>query len=240
MVIDVHSHILPGVDDGARDGKSSARMLRIASQEGIDAIVATPHFVSGMDKEKVLLIRKRYAVVRKWIKEHYPDMEFYLGNEIFYSDGIIEALDKKIALTMNGTKYVLVEFPVYVEFPYLQKAVQRLLYAGYIPIIAHVERYERIRKRAEIEELVDMGAYIQVNASSVIGKHGLSEKRYVKGLLKKRLVHFIGTDAHNSKERRPEMLDCINYLVKKFGIEEARRIVEENPEKMLRGEEIDG
>lgn len=240
MVIDVHSHILPGVDDGARDGKSAARMLRIASEEGIDAIVVTPHFVNGTDKEKTLLIKKRYAVVRKWLKERYPDMVLYLGNELYYSDGIIEALDQGIALTMNGTKYVLVEFPVYVEFPYIQKAVQRLLYAGYIPIIAHVERYERIRKRTDIEELVDMGAYIQVNASSIIGKHGFSEKRYIKGLLKKHLVHFVGTDAHNSKDRKPEIMDCINYLVKKFGMEEARRLLEENPDKMLRGEEIDG
>lgn len=95
---------------------------------------------------------------------------------MYYSDGIIEALDQGIALTMNGTKYVLVEFPVYVEFPYIQKAVQRLLYAGYIPIIAHVERYERIRKRTHIEELVDMGAYIQVNALRK-RRLGMGEKR---------------------------------------------------------------
>lgn len=240
VIIDVHCHILPGVDDGARNGKSTARMIKIASEEGIDAIIATPHFVSGTEEEKTLQIKQRYTVVKKWLKEHYPDMKLYLGNELYYSDGLIEALDQGIALTMNGTRYVLVEFPVYVEYAYIWKAIQRFVYAGYIPIIAHVERYVHLQKKEYIQEFVNMGAYIQVNASSVIGKHGSAEKRYIKGLLKKQLVHFIGTDAHSSRERRPEMLECKRYLLKKIGVEETRRILEKNPAKMLRGEELYG
>ena len=240
MVVDIHCHILPGVDDGAKTSKSTMRMLKIAAEEGTDVIIATPHFVNGTELEKVVDMKRRYIAVKRWMAENYPEMQLYLGNELFYSDGIVEALEQKVAMTINNTRYVLVEFPIYAEFAYVRNAVQNLLYAGYIPVIAHVERYEEMHKKSYIEELVEMGAYIQVNASSVVGKHGFKIKHYVKKLLKADLVHFVGTDAHGSKHRRPEMQECRDYLVKKLGVEDAYRILEENPMCMLRGEEIDG
>ena len=141
MIFDIHCHILPSVDDGARNESSTDRMLRIAASEGIDVIVATPHFSYDREKEEVEMIKRKYAEVRALWKKRGADKEMYLGNELFYSEGVIEALQDGRALTMNGTRYVLVEFPMYAEFSNIQKAIQKLQYAGYIPIIAHVERY---------------------------------------------------------------------------------------------------
>ena len=239
MVIDIHCHILPNVDDGAKNDKMMFRMFRMAAEEEIDAIIATPHFVCGTEKKKTVEIKKKYELVCQWLQERYPDKQLFLGNEIYYSDGIIEALEQGTAFTMNNTRYVLIEFPVYVEFAYVCKAIQQLLYAGYLPIIAHVERYKHL-KVGYVKELVDMGAYIQVNTSSIIGKHGFREKLYINKLLRKRLVHFIGTDAHDWHERRPAMKKCKYYLEKKIGKAEADRILAHNPTRMLRGEEIDG
>lgn len=240
MIFDIHCHILPSVDDGAKTAGSTKRMLKIASAEGIDAIVATPHFTCGMDAQQMQEIKELYVTVRNWWKKNEPNKELYLGSELMYSEGLVDALEQGIAMTMNDTRYVLIEFPVYVEFTYVQRAIQRLQYAGYIPIIAHVERYKYLQDRKKIQELVDMKAYIQVNVSSIIGSHGLMTQRRITGFIKSGLVHFIATDAHGSKARTPEIKQCVQYLEKKIGAAKVHQILEENPAKMLRGEELDG
>lgn len=238
MIFDIHCHILPGVDDGARTEESTKRMLKIAAREGTNSIIATPHFKYDTDAVQVEELRKKYEMVRAWWKMISPKKELYLGNELFYSESIVDALKAGHALTMNGTRYVLVEFPVYVEYSYIERAVQKLLYAGYIPILAHIERYSCLKKEEQVRQLVDMGAYMQSNTSAIMGKHGIMIKWYLMKLLRNGLVHFIGTDAHGSKERRPEMRECVKYLIKKLGKKQTRKIVEENPQRMLKGEKI--
>ena len=240
MIIDIHCHILPGVDDGARDERSTKKMLKIAAEEGIDAIVATPHFFYGADNEKAREIQARYRKVEKWWKAQGSGKKLYLGNELYYGEGIVDALNQGLALTMNGTRYVLVEFPEYAEFHNIRTAVQKLLYAGYIPILAHIERYEHMQKRANIRELAEMGACMQSNVSAVLGERGFRTKRFLLRLMKDNLLHFVGTDAHGTWQRKPQMQRCIQYLEKKLGITTAHRILEENPEKMLKGEIING
>lgn len=240
MIIDMHCHILPGIDDGARDEGSMERMLRIANTEGIDAIVATPHFTLGEDEKKVEAIKTKYALARKTWKKRGSQKELYLGSELLWEDGVVEALDSGKALTMNGTSYVLVEFLPNAGEMYIENAMRRLQYAGYLPIIAHVERYERLQNRKALQELVDMGVYLQVNASTVLGKHGFLLKHRVLGWMKEGLIHFVGSDAHNSKTRRPEMKECAQYLDKKLGVTKTRQILEENPMRMLEGEKLNG
>lgn len=240
MIFDIHCHILPNVDDGAKDGKTTKRMLQRAVEEGIDAIVATPHYSCEMEDEEIEQIRQKFLMIQKWWKEKEPDKELYLGSELYYSEGLIAALERGAALTMNGTRYILVEFPIYLNFQNIKKAVQKLLYAGYIPIIAHVERYERMKKLEMVSELVDMGALIQVNVSSVIGRNGFKDRFYVMKLIKKHVVHFVGTDAHDTEVRMIRMWACSQYLEKKLGKEKAAQIMEENPRRMLEGEELNG
>lgn len=240
MIYDVHCHIIPGVDDGSRNEDTTARMLDIAAKEGIDVIVATPHF-SCADDEMATEERKiRFRKVQGLWKTYGEDKELYLGNELFYSGEIVDALSQGRALTINETRYVLVEFPIYAEFPYIQKAIQRLRYAGYIPVIAHAERYVHIQKRKLMQELIEAGAYLQVNTSTILGRHGFLTKRFVMGLMKNGMIQFVGTDAHGARERRPIMRECRELMEKKLGKVHTRRILEENPEKMLRGERLDG
>lgn len=240
MIFDIHSHILPGVDDGSKDADETKRMLQIAVEEGIDAIVATPHFVCGMSEKQTQKRKELYDSIRRWWQQKEPDKEFYLGNELFYSESLVDALEEGIALTMNGTRYVLVEFPIYVEFPYVEKAIQSLQYAGYIPIVAHVERYDYLQDRGKIQRLVDMGAYMQVNVSSIVGGHGIIAQHRVVRYLKAGLIHFVASDSHGSRVRKPEMRQCVAYLERKIGVKKTHQILEKNPEKMLKGEELDG
>ena len=240
MIFDIHSHILPGIDDGAKDADETKRMLQIASEEGIDAVVATPHFTCGMSVKQAQKRKELYDAVCKWWKNKEPEKEFYLGNELFYGESLVDALEAGAAMTMNGTRYVLVEFPIYAEFSYVQKAIQSLQYAGYIPIIAHVERYEHMQERGNIQSLVDMGAYLQVNVSSIVGNHGLIAQHRIVRYMKAGLIHFVASDAHGVRVRKPEMQECRVYLERKIGLKKTRQILEINPEKMLKGEEIDG
>ena len=240
MIIDMHCHILPGIDDGARDEGSMERMFRIANTEGIEAIVATPHYTLGEDEKKLEAIKTKYAFARKAWEKRGSQKELYLGSELLWGDGIVEALDSGKALTMNGTSYVLVEFLPDAGAAYIESAMRRLQYAGYLPIIAHVERYERLQSRKALQGLVDMGVYLQVNVSTVLGKHGFFLKHRVLRWLQDGLIHFVGSDAHNSKTRRPEMKECAQYLDKKLGVTKTRQILEENPMRMLEGEKLNG
>ncbi len=240
MIYDMHCHILPGVDDGARDMKDTERMLRTAHAEGIDRMLVTPHFQCGGRCAEVEELKKQYAKVQELWTQYGTDKELYLGSELFYSEGVVDALQAGEALTLNGTRYILVEFPIYVEFPYVLRAVQKLRYAGYRPIVAHVERYEKMQRPDCMRELMRAGAVMQVNVSTLLGRHGFFARYRMTTYLKKGLVQLVGTDAHDTKERKPVMKECRLYLTKKLGETRAQEILESNPERILRGEELHG
>ena len=240
MIIDTHCHILPGVDDGAKNADETRRMLRMAFKDGIDEIIATPHFNCDMDASVLEKRMGAYLRTCKYAKEMNPTARIYLGNELYYSEGVVDALDRGDALTLNQTKYVLVEFPVYSEFRYIRQAVQNLQYAGYLPVIAHIERYQGMKKEEQVAELAGMGACMQVNVSSVMGKAGWSTRWYLLKLMRHGLIHVLGTDAHGATHRRPEMRDCLSYIDKKIGKTYREEISTINPSRIIRGEYISG
>ncbi|MDY2628728.1 MAG: CpsB/CapC family capsule biosynthesis tyrosine phosphatase [Lachnospiraceae bacterium] len=240
MVIDTHCHIIPGVDDGAENMEESMRMLQMEAREGIGAVIATPHFEYGINSELLEKRQKQFIRFCECAESSGTSVKIYPGNEIFYSDSIIESLMNGDAWTLNHTRYVLVEFPVYAEYSHIQSAVRRLQYAGYWPVLAHIERYEGLRKKEHVEELVDMGAYMQVNSSAVTGKNGWKIRQYVKKLLHCDLIHLLGTDSHGCEHRKPEMQKCLSCITKSVGSESCHRLAEENPAKIIRGEQING
>lgn len=238
MLIDVHNHSMPGVDDGSPDANTTFRMFQMAYQNGIRAIILTPHYRSSMPDE---ITHNRYKAFRKalWIAEKVsPELKLYLGAELFYDSGLLEKLKNGRAPTLNGTRYVLVEFPVYAEYSYINHAVRELWGAGYYPILAHIERYEALRKKERVEELIRLGAYIQVNADSVTGKAGLRTKWYLLQLIREDMVHLVGTDAHNMTKRPPQMEECAIYLQKKAGIKKKQQLCRKNARKVIEGEKI--
>lgn len=237
--IDIHCHILPGVDDGASNREETGKMLRVAYEEGIRTIIATPHYHCDMD-ERVWEKRKQALVeTQKLAGEIADDFLILPGSEVFYSLEAVQALVDGTVWTLNESRYVLVEFPVYVDFSYIQRALQTLQYQGFHPILAHIERYEALYSEERVEELISMGVYLQANASSIIGKDGRKVKKFMLHLLKKRLIHLIGTDAHGSEKRRPMMKKCAQYIEKKTDLEYCRAICGENARKIIRRELID-
>ncbi len=233
--IDMHCHILPGVDDGAKDIDEMKRMLRIAYEEGIRCIIATPHHHPKRGRENPKVIRRQAKLLREAAHEIDEHFRIYLGTEIFFGQDIVDKLEAGRVLTMNGRDYVLVEFSPSDTFTYIRQSLQQLQLGGYVVILAHVERYNCIVKDPELaDQLSEMGIYLQVNADSIIGESGREVKKFVKYLMDSELVFCVGTDAHSSRHRAPRMKKAAGYVKKKYGEEYMRRIFFSNAKLMLK------
>lgn len=231
---DIHCHILPGLDDGAKDELEMIKMVQIAYKEGIRTIIATPHYHPYRGLADAEAIVKNFGKAYRLIKSLCPEMDLYEGNEIYYQNDIIKKIKEGEILTIANSRYALIEFSTDADFRLIKDAVEEILFAGFSPIIAHVERYNEMMKNLDrVNELVETGAYMQVNADSCIGNSGAQTKKDVRKLLKRDLVHFVGTDAHDQKDRAPYMRKCVYYIEKKFGEERAKRIFQENPSLLI-------
>lgn len=232
--VDIHSHILPGLDDGSKSMEQSLEMLKIARQEGIHAIIATTHNMPGKGCPTGDVLKEALKQLRTEARAAGVDIDIYLGTEYYYREEVRELFEQQKAVTMSDSKYVLLEFHPAEDKTYIYNAVRDTYSSGYTPIIAHVERYEQLMKKTEyVKKLRDMGALIQINASSVIGGNGYHTKREVKRLLRERLVDFVSTDAHSDRHRSPRMEKCAAYLYKKFDSDYADRLLYKNAEKYL-------
>lgn len=237
--IDVHCHIIPHVDDGARTSKQTLNMIKIAYENGIRAMIATPHYEVGRYDENREDIIKNYNRIKELVLKNYPDFQLYLGNEIFFSYGVVDDLREGKIFSMADSNYVLVEFSPNDSFDNISKSLYEIINGGYIPILAHAERYhEVISSYKNVERLVDSGVYIQINAGTIAGNMGLGIRLKVAKLIKNDLVHFIGTDTHSDGRRSPDLSGCLKYLNKKFDDEVVDRLLRGNAIKLIRNQDI--
>lgn len=236
---DIHSHVLPGVDDGARDMAMSIKMLRHAYEQGIRRMIVTPHHKPmhhNVDREQM---QRLIAALQEQMPKENIEIELYTGNELYYREGLAECLERKEAATLADSRYVLIEFLPQNQWEYIRDGVNTMLMAGYSPVLAHVERYREVcRDMERVTRLRKMGCYLQVNADSVMGKYGTGMKHTARKLLKYRMADFLATDAHNDTTRTTDMAECAAYVSKKYGREYLRVLVEENPAHIIRDDYI--
>lgn len=234
-IIDIHCHILPGVDDGSKNMDMSMEMLDIAYEQGISTMIATPHHMPEAKNVSPEGIRKKVKQLQKYADAQGYDMTILPGNEIYYYSEASDVLDAGNACTLAGTSYVLVEFSPMDDSRYIRNSLAELQNMGYDPIVAHVERYMSLCKAPfdKIEQLREMGILIQVNAQSVAGGFGRPTQKLVEKLLKKELVDFIGTDAHSSGERAPKIQECAKILEKKCDADYVEKLLYRNAEKYI-------
>lgn len=239
-IIDIHSHIMPGVDDGARSLDESMSMLKMAEKENIRKIILTPHQKSEWGYISVSDIEDITEKMRRTMKKMNIDIELYSGSELFYCHDLKEKLEKREVCTLAGSHYILVEFMPNEQWSYIRTGLYRLVCAGYRPVLAHLERYGQVVKDFDrVQELVDIGCYIQVNAGSVTGEYGWRTKRLARQLIKYKMVHFLGTDAHSGTGKRvPRMGECAEWLYRSDK-EYAEKLLWKNAEKIFSDAEID-
>ena len=238
-MIDVHCHILPDVDDGSECMQESRNMAMIAKEQGIDKIIATPHYHPEFKYLKGEELNKVCEEFKKQLKENNIDIEIYLGNEIYFTYDLIEKISELDFYCLNKSKYILIEFPP-TNFPLnLCNIVYELKQKGFIPVLAHVERYIKIHDDPEIiYDCIKTGAIIQINSSSLIGKQGKEIQRFCNLLIGRNMVHLVATDAHGSQRRRPMMKDAYQYIEKKYSKEIADNLFINNAQCILDNKEI--
>lgn len=235
-IADIHSHILPGVDDGASSVEESLEMFRLLATQGCTDVIATPHHHPQRGHADVHEILEAKRKTELAINTSEIKITLHTGMEIYYEEDTVERLKAGNLLSLADSPYVLVEFYHSVLLQVMEHAVYSLLEAGYWPVIAHAERYHCVLRHPEyVERLVNIGAYIQVNADLFAVWPSAEMRKLRKYLLKNRYLHFVATDAHNAGTRAPRLEQTMKYLEHKVpGL--AQEILHVNPQYILRGE----
>ena len=239
-MIDLHSHILPGLDDGAKNIDDALEMCRVAQADGIHTLVATPHCRNGVyhnDQTKILAALKG---LKEALERESISLKVLPGVDILMHPELIDFLDQNPRLVLGG-RYVLLELPSESVPSHTQDFLFKMRLKGYTPIITHPERNSVIQGDQEIvEEFVRVGALVQVTAMSLTGEFGGQARESATRLVKSGLAHSMATDAHSPDHRPPILSRGRKILEEIVGPEQALMMVEGTPEQILRGEEVEG
>jgi protein-tyrosine phosphatase len=238
FVIDIHSHILPDIDDGARSVEEAVDMARIAAEDGIEFMVSTPHMFNGLSANpEPPEIIERVAALNEAING--GGITILPGNEVHVSHDIAEQVRSNRVTKINQRNYMLVEFPQLTVPMGADELFYKLLLQGVRPILVHPERNGQIQSNPSIVgRFVERGVYIQVTAMSVTGEFGPAAKATADKLLRYNCVHFLATDTHRTKSRPPILSRGRDAAAAIIGAELARTLVEDNPRAVINGEAL--
>ena len=229
---DIHCHILPGVDDGAKNMDIALALIEKEIEAGVETIILTPHFRKEMFEPEMEDIWNAYDELL--YETRYKNIRLYLGCEFHANMEMVETLDNDLRPTLADSRYVLTEFAHNSTRAFMKERADALLMSGYRPIIAHIERYRATRKDFDlIEDLIEMGCEVQVNADAIIGRDGLGAQRFCKKLMQEDMLHYVGSDTHNLRGRAPHLGECCEYLKKHMGRLYTSRIMRDNPSKIV-------
>lgn len=239
-MFDLHCHILPGIDDGAKDLDTAVAMARIAVENGTTAIVATPHVIegdwlpdwgditAGCEQLQAVLTQKQIPLV------------LYPGAEVALNLDILDKISGPGAYCINGGRYMLVELPA-MEIPgYADEFFFTLQARGITPVIAHAERHPVLAECPEqLQEWVNKGMLVQVNGPSLIGHMGERSMKTAELLLHNHMVHILGSDAHSPRRRKPVLTAARDKLLSLCGTDVTDQLLQQNPEAVIGSREIE-
>lgn len=234
-MIDIHAHVLPGIDDGARSMEESVKMLQKLASFGFQGVIATPHYSRRRMPEG---LKELAAELQQRVRAFSPDFCVYLGQEVYYHEELTSNLKQGRALPMAGSRYVLVEFEPGTPYKFLYQGLRRLSEAGYRPILAHLERYECLHREECISELIKNGSLMQMNYESLQGKWFDREVRRCRRMVEERWIDFLGTDMHRTDYRPPEIGEALSWLRKHVSPEYLDRLTRSNPKRIICREAI--
>ncbi len=241
-MIDFHSHILPNIDDGSSSIEETINLIKEAKEVGFTGIISTSHYIQGYyetnENDRKTLLENVQTHINDVITDNCPKL--YLGSEAYVSNEMIELIKNKEISTINNSKYILFELPMNSKPLFAKDIVYKLVSSGYIPVIAHPERYTYVQEDIGFaEELANMGTLFQANYGSIIGIYGVNAKKTVKKLLQKDLIYFLGSDVHSTEyiyTKIPKILKKLSKIVTQKKLEELTTL---NAQKVLDNEEIE-
>ncbi len=234
FMVDLHSHLLPGVDDGAPDLTTALAMARLAVADGIAVMACTPHIYPGLYENQGPAIRQAVAELQVHLDEADIALRVTYGADTHLAPDLVAGLRSGRVPTLHNSRYFLLEPPHHVAPPRLEETVFNLLTAGYVPIITHPERLEWIEDRyAALVELARHGAWLQVTAGSLTGRFGASARYWAERLLDEGWVHILATDAHGVDRRPPLLAEGRRAAEPWVGADEALQLVATRPRGIL-------
>jgi protein-tyrosine phosphatase len=238
-MIDIHCHILPGLDDGARDMEEAVAMCRLAEADGVRTVVATPHCLNGIYQNNAQTILQVLDQLKVRINNEGISLSISPGADIHLHPEIIPFLKDNPQLLLGG-RYFLLELPAQSVPREILDFIFKAQLAGYFPIITHPERNTVIQeKTAVLEEWVDSGVLVQVTAMSLTGAFGEQVAGCAWELVRSGLAQVVASDAHSPRRRPPQLSKVKKAIEEKFGLERAEIVLEENPGKILAGQPVE-
>ena len=219
-MIDIHCHILPNIDDGAQTLENSLEMAKTAVNEGIATIIATPHHKNNQYMNEKSSILEKVSDLNAVLKQENIPLNILPGQEVRIYGEVLEDYTKGEILTLNHTKYLFIEFPSSSVPRYAERLLYELQTEGIIPIIVHPERNKELQEKPDLlYKFVKNGAMTQVTDSSVVGYFGKNVKKFSEQLIEHNLTHFIASDAHNIHNRSFKMVEALDMIEEKFGVD---------------------
>lgn len=236
MFTDIHCHIVFDVDDGSKSFEQSLKALEQIKKSGIEQVICTPHFRSG-NIDKILKTKENYLKLQEEAKK--KNINLYFGNEILYSDKTIRLLERNRLLTLNNSKYVLVEFKrnERMNIEHILDILESIKENGYIPVLAHPELYVNYREIANFYKIKETGTLLQLDATSIL-KNKTKKKiyKFSKQLLDEKLIDVVASDSHcTSKRNHLSFKKAYKKIKRKYGIDYANILFKSNP-SMIVGE----
>lgn len=236
-MIDLHTHILYGLDDGALDRETMLRMFRMAAADGTREMVATPHHISGADRYSPEQLEERLREARELLKEHEIPIRLHGGQELFLEESLTGELEGGRARCLGDTRFVLVEFPMTGIPGFAEGMICRLKTLGYQVILAHPERCADFQQDPGLlEDYILEGCLTQINAGSMTGRMGRRAAETAEAFLMSSMVHLVASDCHSAGGRPPGLSGARNRVRELRGNVVADRIFGERPEMILAGQ----
>ena len=233
LLVDLHTHILPNIDDGAESLSDALEMVSLAQSNGTTDIVLTPHYLLRdrrlrlLSKDEILY---KFDVFKAKVKERYPDVRLYSGAEMFAVNNVEDVINDKQLITINNSRYVLVEFSFNDSLARTLEVVSKLVSFGLVPIIAHPERYDFLKEKpTDAEVFLQRQALLQINTTSLFGLSGEEAQKTAIQFLERKWVSFASSDAHNPYHRTPDLLEGYSFVATNFGETVANDIFSNNP-----------
>ncbi|HMT14731.1 MAG TPA: capsular biosynthesis protein [Aestuariivirga sp.] len=236
-VIDLHSHILPGVDDGSPDLETSLAMARMAVADGIQVMAATPHFMPGMYDNEAGDIRRRVDQFNQNLTEAGIDLAVVTGSDAHIRPDFLPLVRDGQILSLNGSRYVLFEPPHNIMPQRMEDMLFNIVMLGFVPILTHPERLKWIEQHYDVvQRLGDSGVWMQITGGSLTGRFGRRPQYWAERMLNEGRIHILATDAHNLTSRPPILSDAVRVAEAAVGMDEARNLVLVRPVNILDNE----
>lgn len=236
-MIDLHSHILPGIDDGAPDLETSLDIARMAVDNGIKVMAATPHFMPGVYDNEATDVRRRLAALEMALKNAGIPLDVVSGCDAHIRPDFAACLRDGRILTINDSRYVLFE-PPHVSLPQrMDELLHNVTASGFVPILTHPERLRWIEQNYDLViSLVEQGTLMQITAGSLTGRFGQRPQYWSQRMLAEGRVHILATDTHDTKKRPPTMTNAYDIAAAELGLDEAKNLVLIRPAMILDNE----